>query len=169
MRIYLIGFMGSGKTYWGKMWAEYAKMRFVDLDEVIENSEKKSISAIFEKKGESYFRMLESDILRETIHEDDVIIACGGGTACFYDNINWMNQYGVSVYLKADAPSILSNVMNELDKRPLLKKLNQAELLFFIEQKLREREPFYSKAKIQLPISALSKDTIGTIINNHNR
>lgn len=165
MRIFLIGFMGSGKTHWGRLWAEKSGLAFFDLDALIEADEKKTIDSIFEKDGEAYFRKKESAALKTFSGKDNCIVACGGGTPCFNDNIQWMNANGTTIYLKASASQVLTRVHNEKDKRPLLKKLNTAEILFFIEQKLKEREPFYSQARIILPVDELNTDSIKKIIN----
>ena len=147
MKIFLIGFMGSVKTYWGKIWAKQYGLSFFDLDEVIEKEQGKTVAAIFEKEGEAYFRKVEAIALHTFLDEQDCIIACGGGTACFDDNMQWMNDNGITVYLSATAQHIFNRVIEEKDKRPLMKKLNDAELLFFIEQTLKALEPFYNQAK----------------------
>lgn len=162
-KVFLIGFMGSGKTYWGKIWAQQKGLDFYDLDEIVEAKEGKSIAAIFEKEGEDYFRKTETEALHTLSEKDGCIIACGGGTACFNDNIQWMNKQGTSVYLSATPTDILNRVIEEKNNRPLINKLNEAELLFFIEQKLKEREPFYNQAKIILPVTELNKDSLSAI------
>lgn len=164
-KIFLIGFMGSGKTHWGKLWAEKSGLAFFDLDAIIEDAEKRSIETIFEKSGEAYFREKESTSLKTFSDKDNCIIACGGGTPCFNNNMSWMNANGTTIYLKASASQVLEQVKNEKDKRPLLKKLNAAEILFFIEQKLKERKPFYSQARIILPVDELNTDSVKKIIN----
>jgi shikimate kinase len=161
-KVFLIGFMGSGKTYWGKIWAQQKGLAFYDLDEVIEKEQGKTISVIFEKHGEDHFRKIEASALRYFAETENCIIACGGGTACFNENMQWMNENGTTVYLSATPPYILSRVKEEKDKRPLINKLNEAELLFFIEQKLKEREPFYNQAKIILPVTELNDDSLST-------
>lgn len=169
MRIYLTGFMGSGKTHWGKIWAQKAGLTFYDLDELIENTHHQSVSEIFEKKGEDFFRKAEAEMLRETSMKDNCIIACGGGTPCFANNLKWMNDNGCTVYLKATPRQLLENVLLETEKRPLLKKLNSAEILFFIEKKLQERESFYAAAKMQLQVDDLNNETINHIITHANQ
>jgi shikimate kinase len=163
VRVFLIGFMGSGKTYWGKVWAKKMGLAFYDLDEIIEAKEGKSIAAIFEKEGEDYFRKAETEALHTFSEKDGCIIACGGGAACFNDNMQWMNENGITVYLSATPQYILTRVKEEKGKRPLINKLNEAELLFFIEQKLKEREPFYNQASFILPVTALNDDSISTL------
>ena len=163
-KIFLIGFMGSGKTYWGKIWAQKKGLDFYDLDEIIEEKEGRSIATIFEKEGEDYFRKIETEALHTFSEKDNCIIACGGGAACFNDNIRWMNENGTTVYLAASPQYILSRVKEEeKGKRPLINKLNEAELLFFIEQKLKERELFYKQAKIILPVTELNENSLSTL------
>jgi len=151
MLFFLNGFMGSGKSHWGKIWAANYKLGFIDLDEVIQMEEGGSVVDIFEEKGEDYFRTVEAKKLREMATAKSSIIACGGGTPCFHDNMKWMNEHGISVYLSATPDEILRRLIKGQQQRPLIKKLNQAELLFFIQQKLKEREPFYNQANIILP------------------
>lgn len=162
-KIFLIGFMGSGKTHWGKIWAEKKAIDFYDLDEIIETREQRSITAIFEAEGEDYFRQAERKTLQTFSLKDDCIIACGGGAACFNNNIDWMNENGITVYLSASPQYILSHVQKGKFKRPLISKLNDKELLVFIEQKLKEREPFYKQAKIILPVTELNEDSLSTL------
>lgn len=167
MKIFLIGFMGSGKTYWGKAWAQKSYFDFYDLDEIIELEQKKSVTDIFEESGEDHFRKLETTCLRSFSEKDNYILACGGGTACFNDNIKWMNETGTTVYLSASPKYIYDRVKGEKNKRPLIKKLNEQELFFFIEQRLKEREPFYRQAKIILPTGELDMETIPEFILNN--
>lgn len=163
--IFLIGFMGSGKTYWGKIWAQQLGLDFYDLDAIIEEKEGRSIAVIFEKEGEQYFRTKETIALQQFSEIKNAVVACGGGAACFNDNMQWMNEHGTTVYLLASPQYILSRVKEEKDKRPLISRLNEAELLFFIEQKLKEREQFYNQAKLILPVEELNADSLSTI--NH--
>jgi shikimate kinase len=163
MKIFLIGFMGSGKTHWGKIWAQQSGLDFYDLDEIIERKEGKSISSIFENDGEYHFRKIETVALRAFAETENCIVACGGGTACFNHNMQWMNENGTTVYLSATPPYILTNVKEEKDRRPLINKLNEAELLFFIEQKLKEREPFYIQAQTILQVNGLNENSLQTI------
>lgn len=167
MKIFLIGFMGSGKTFWGREWSKKYKLSFFDLDEIIETAEKKSIASIFEEEGEDFFRKIETVALKTFSQKDNCIIACGGGTPCFADNIQWMNENGKTVYLAASPQYIYDRVMNEQGKRPLVKNLNHAELLFFIEQKLKEREPFYNQAAVILPVEGMADDFVPDFITGH--
>jgi shikimate kinase len=165
MHIFLLGFMGSGKSHWGKIWAAMHKFDFIDLDEEIEKREQQSVADIFEKKGEDYFREKEAKALRSLDLAENTIISCGGGSPCFYDNMDWMNEHGLTVFLNASPHYILNNIKNEKDKRPLLKHTNDAELLFFIEQKIKERMSFYNKAKVIVEAATLHSHSFLEIKN----
>ena len=167
MKIFLIGFMGSGKTYWGKIWAENALLDFYDLDEEIESAEGMAVSEIFRQKDEAYFRNAETDSLKAFASKDNLILACGGGTPCFHNNMKWMNAHGTTVYLDASPQTIYNRVAAEKNKRPLIERIGDAELLSFIEHKLKEREPFYKQANIILPAEELTDQTISSLIT-HN-
>jgi shikimate kinase len=164
-KLFLIGFMGTGKTHWGRIWASKAGMAFFDLDTRIEKAFRMEISDIFEKKGEEKFRELERYHLRKFEHKKSFLLACGGGTPCFSDNMEWMREQGKVIYLKASAPLILDQVMNETEQRPLLKKVNPSELLFFIQKKLIEREPYYSKADLTFNVEDLNDDSIQHLLH----
>jgi len=163
-KIFITGFMGSGKTYWAKMWAEKTSLNYFDLDEQIETTVGDTVAQIFEKKGEGYFREMERYVMRKFSLRDNFILACGGGTPCFFDNLQWMNEHGTTIYLQASPDEILDRIMNETQERPLLNKVNASELLFFIEKKLKEREPFYKQAKHILNTNELTIDSLSEII-----
>lgn len=165
MRIFLIGFMGSGKSHWGKIWADKYNLRFHDLDQIIEKREGKTIVDIFEHSGEDIFRLLETKMLRETTRLDDCIIACGGGTPCFHDNLEWMKEKGYIVYLSASPNFLFSKIVNETDQRPLIKVESEAELLFFTEQKLKERQPVYESADLILKAEDLTEESFEIVLN----
>ena len=164
-RIFLLGFMGTGKSHWGKQWADLHDMNFIDLDDLIEKAEQDTVANIFEKAGEEYFRVKEASILRDLDKYHNCIISCGGGAPCFHDNMKWMNSKGITIYLAASPTYILKNVLEEKEKRPLVKNINEAELLFFIEQKLKERNPFYNEAKIILDAEKLEPASLKEIIS----
>ena len=165
MRIFLIGFMGTGKSHWGKIWASQFNLKFIDLDNEIEKKLGLRVDEIFEKKGEDYFRIVEVETLIETQQNDNCIIACGGGTPCFKNNMDWMNNNGLTVLLNSTPSKILENIINDNKERPLLKKINKGELLFFIEMKLKERMEFYNKAKVQLQAFELNSNSMDAILN----
>lgn len=167
MQFFLIGFMGSGKTYWGKLWARQTGMAFYDLDEVIEEQEGSTIADLFETHGEVWFRQKETEALQQFAAKENCIISCGGGTPCFNNNMQWMNAQGNTVYLYATTEQIVQRLQTETDKRPLVKGLQSAELYNFVEQKLNERTPFYSQAKNILPVAAITTNTIIELIQTH--
>ena len=166
LRLYLVGFMGTGKTHWGTIWAEKYQLPYIDLDALIEEKEQLSPQQVFEKKGEDYFRKVEAECLRSTEVYIKCVVSCGGGAPCFHDNMDWMNQHGTTVLLQANAVAIFENIKNETGKRPLLKGKNQAELLFFIEQLSKERKPFYDQASVKLETKELTEQSLDIIISS---
>ena len=166
-RIFLIGFMGSGKSHWGKIWAAVNQYSYVDLDEAIVAYEEDSVSSVFEKKGETYFREIESLMLRTFSGKNDkIIIACGGGTPCFNDNMDWMNKNGITVYLKASPAQLMFRLLPEKDKRPIIKNISDDELENFISKKLEEREKYYLQAQIIIPVENATEQTFALNILN---
>lgn len=151
--------MGSGKSHWAKIWAAKNHLGYLDLDHVIEAEENKTIADIFEKNGEDYFRKVEAKKLRECEAFQNTIVSCGGGAPCFFDNMKWMNEHGKTIYLKANPEEIMRRLENGQEERPLIKKFNRGELLFFIDQKLKERENFYQMATLQFASTDLTDDT----------
>lgn len=149
MRIFLIGFMGSGKSYTGKRLAALLGYAFYDLDALIEEREECAVSDIFHDKGEVYFRELESRILRETASLTNAVISCGGGTPCFHQNMDWMNAHGITIWLDPPEEVIYRRLQRKPHKRPLLAGLETEEQwLAFIETKLAERGPYYNQAQV---------------------
>jgi shikimate kinase len=164
MKIFLIGFMGAGKSYWGKKWAQQFNYSFIDLDDEIVKREGQNIVSIFEEKGEDYFRKTEAEVLRERIGSENVIIACGGGTSCYNNNMNWMNEHGSTIYLYKTPIELYDNVAKGKLQRPLLKNLDDQEIISFIEKKLAERQLFYEQAKIILKSNQTTIHSLDTII-----
>ncbi|MCW3085417.1 MAG: shikimate kinase [Bacteroidetes bacterium] len=146
--LFLIGYMGSGKSTAGKKLAAKLQVEFVDLDKFIETETGESINAIFANKGENEFRALENNALKKLINENkDRVIACGGGTPCYYGNMELMNNHGISIYLKMSADALASRLINAKDKRPLLANKNEEELRNFITEHLEKREDIYHQAQ----------------------
>lgn len=148
MRIYLIGLPGSGKTTLGKQVAKALKLSFIDMDDAIEQSEGKSISDIFSKEGEAYFREIERAMLHQVAKEENCIISTGGGAACFFDNIDYMNKTGVTVFIDVSPEELTNRVSKGKNKRPLLDGVNS--LLEEISAKHKQRMPFYAKAQLHI-------------------
>ncbi len=164
MKIFLIGFMGAGKSYWGRKWAQQLNYSFIDLDDEIVKSEGQNIVSIFEEKGEDYFRKIDAEFLRKTISVENVIIACGGGTPCYGNNMLWMNNNGSTVYLCKTLMELYNNVVKEKLQRPLLKNLDEQEIISFIEQKLQKRQAFYEQAQVILKNDQITIHSLDTII-----
>jgi shikimate kinase len=149
MTIFLIGFMGSGKTTIGKKLAARLAYEFIDLDAAIEKAEGIYIRDIINEKGEAYFREVESHTLR-LLDLSDKVISTGGGTPYYFDNIDWMITNGTIVYIELDEAALFSRLKTtNLEHRPLLKGLDDDGLKQFIHDKLGEREPYYMKAHLR--------------------
>lgn len=161
--------MGSGKSHWGRIWSLEHGYSFYDLDTEIEKAFELTVEEIFEKHGEEKFRELERYHLRKFEQKKKYLLSCGGGTPCFFDNLEWLKQQGEIIYLRASPEYILSRVMDETSKRPLMKKVNPSELLFFIEKKLKEREPVYLKANHVLDVEGLEKDSLNFLFKNNRK
>lgn len=144
--IYLMGFMASGKSYWGQKIAAALQYNFIDLDDYLEHKTGQTISEIFAQSGEAHFRMLEKKYLKELSQSTNTIVSLGGGTPCSDVNILQINQTGISFFLAASVPTIILRLQKETDHRPLLNNKTPKELQIFIHQKLADRIPFYEKA-----------------------
>jgi len=144
--IYLIGFMGSGKSYLGKYLSEKFDQKFLDLDQFIEDSVQISIPQIFSSIGEEGFREKEANLLRKTADFNQYIISCGGGTPCFNDNMQWIKEHGISIYLKTTEELLFKRLNNQKSRRPLISSMSDEDLRNFISKKIIEREKFYEQA-----------------------
>ena len=154
-RIILIGYMGAGKTTIGKALSKELGIIFYDLDWYIESRMRKTVSEIFAERGEEGFRQIEYNMLHEVAEFEDVIISCGGGTPCFFDNMDYLNQQGQVVYLKAEPEVLYKHLLMAKVERPLFKGKSKEELLTFIKEQLEKREPFYTKAHYTLDVSLM--------------
>jgi shikimate kinase len=169
MRIFLIGFMGSGKSTAGKRLAMRLKYSFIDMDRVIEEESGMPINRIFDEKGEEEFRRMEHELIKRISGMEDVVVSTGGGVPCHLDNMEIINKNGISIYLKMTAEDLLNRLKGSKYERPLIRDLSTAELAEYINEKLKEREPFYLKSKYiidgeepDIPeiIELISKETI---------
>ncbi len=148
--------MGAGKTTLGKAIARESGLQFIDLDWYIEERFHKRISEIFAERGEDGFREIERRMLHEVAEFEDVVISCGGGTPCFFDNMEYMNQQGETVYLKAEPEVLRAHLNMGKSVRPLIQGKSQEELIEFIRESLVKREPFYSLAKHTVDIKVIT-------------
>lgn len=146
-RIFLIGYMGAGKTTLGKAFARAMGLTFVDLDWYIEERFHKSIRQLFAERGEEGFRELEKRMLHEAGDFEDVVISVGGGTPCFFDNMEYMNEAGETVFLDVNLQVLFRRLKVAKQQRPLLDGKTDEELKAFIQEALQKRLPFYTKAK----------------------
>ena len=166
---FLIGFMGSGKSHWGKIWSATTKLPFYDLDHRIEKAFKMTITEIFERKGEEKFREMERYHLRKFSSKKKFVLACGGGTPCFSDNMQWMKSEGTVIYLQASPEMIVERLIHETAHRPVIKDVKPTELLTFVKNKLKEREPFYMQADHVLDVKDLNELTLsGFLLRKDN-
>ena len=146
-RIFLIGYMGAGKTTIGKALSRTLRVDFIDLDKYIQDTHQKSIHQLFEEKGEEGFRKIERKALHEVSAFENIVISCGGGTPCFFDNMEYMNDCGDTVFLDVEPAVLFRRLRVAKQQRPLLANKSDEELMDFICEALQKRHPFYSKAK----------------------
>ena len=145
--IIIIGYMGAGKTTVGKALAKELGIMFYDLDWYIESRMHKTVKQIFDESGEDGFRQIEHNMLHEVAEFENIVLSCGGGTLCFFDNMDYMNQLGETVYLKASPETLYAHLKMGKGVRPLLLNKTPEEVQVFIREQLQKREPFYEKAK----------------------
>lgn len=161
MRIFIVGYMFSGKTTLGRMLAERTGMRFIDLDLRIEHHYRCSIPTLFSKYGEDTFRLLEMQMLRRLISdEDNFILSTGGGTPCFYDNMSQMTAAGITVYLSMSVEAVCQRAEKSRKVRPLLAKFDANQRRAFIENQLQQRTPYYSQSQHRIAADHKSQDSL---------
>ena len=148
-KVFLIGYMGSGKSVIAKQLSKKLEVKLLDLDEVIEISAGNKINSIFETKGELYFRKLENKILTEIVNKNEnIIVSTGGGTPCYFNNIDLINQKdSISIYLQCSVVTLFNRLKKEKSNRPIVKDLSDEDLQEFIAKHLFERSYYYNKAK----------------------
>jgi len=157
-RIVLIGYMGSGKTTVGKALAQEIGLPFYDLDWYIESRMRKKVSQIFAERGEEGFRTIERNMLHEVAEFEDVVISCGGGTPCFFDNMDYLNGQAQVVYLRCEPEVLHRHLLMGKGDRPLLKGKTPEELIAYIREQVDYREQFYLKARYTLDVSLMDNN-----------
>lgn len=169
--IYLIGFMGCGKSYWGRQLSKGLKIPVCDMDAIIEAKEQAKIADLFRDKGEAYFRQQEHQVLQGLIRAGKrYIVSCGGGTPCFNNNMALMNAHGATFYLKAGKDYLFNNLKINRQTRPPIAKLNDAELLHFIDTKLDERKVYYEQARYSIDMDNMKPfEFLQAVVNCMNR
>jgi shikimate kinase len=165
MRIYLIGYMASGKTRMGQEISAISGYPFIDTDEWFEEKYRISVLEFFERYNEESFRKIENKILAETVNYGDAIIATGGGTPCFFDNMEFIKRNGISIYLKVDLMALVDRLSVFRKKRPLLKNIPVKELEPFVRTQLTERELFYNKADFTVDAASITAVDIVRLIS----
>lgn len=155
IRIFLTGYMGAGKTTLGKAFSRAMGIQFIDLDWYIEARFHRTINELFAERGEAAFRELERNMLHEVSEFEDVLISTGGGTPCFFDNMDYMNAQGKTVFLDVHPNVLFRRLRMSRDQRPILRGKTDEELLAFINEALQKRLPFYEKARYRLDGSRL--------------
>jgi shikimate kinase len=165
--IYLVGFMGIGKTTIARKLAQTLQIPFIDSDKAISEQTGFTISQLFDQFGEEHFRKLEADFIRSLSDEKPKVIATGGGLPCYFDNMQYMNTHGITVYLSATPAFIFSRLKQSKTPRPLLLKHTHTHLPQVIADMLQYREPYYllSKVKIEMPEKSV-QTAVNTIINS---
>ena len=153
--IIIIGYMGAGKTTVGKALAKELGVMFYDLDWYIESRMRKTVKQIFDEMGEEGFRHIEHNMLHEVAEFENVVVSCGGGTPCFFDNMDYMNQAGETIYLKASPETLHAHLKMGKGVRPLLLNKTPEEVDVFIREQLKQREPFYEKAKHIIDVNVM--------------
>src|ERR1700722_9796932 len=149
MKIFLIGFMGSGKTHWGRQLSAKLQLPFFDLDTVIVGKEKQSVAEIFARQGEEYFRYQERDTLEEiTQDQESFILSCGGGAPCFFNNIEFMKKSGKVIWLNTSIDALTNRLQKERMPRPLISDVEEADLRRYVIRKLSERRMYYQQADV---------------------
>jgi len=173
MVVFLVGFMGSGKNWWGSTLAEKLDVPFFDLDAEVEKSTGMDIVSIFRDKGEAFFREKEMQVLSRLYNNlngpgssVNAVIATGGGTPCFGENMQWMNKHGLTVWLNPTITELVGRLEKETEKRPLLQGKTGSSLADFIEVKLAERKPFYNLARIEIKNTHIAVEEFINLLHN---
>lgn len=168
MRLFLIGFMGSGKSTMGRALASQLDLTFIDLDSFLEEKYFKTIPQIFAEEGEEGFRRKERKVLEEVCSFDNVIVATGGGAPCFFDNMDLMNNSGYCIFLDVQVSSLVNRLLHARVERPLIKGKSAEELEAFIGLTMEKRRPFYEKAKYILRGSEITTNQIIELLTPEN-
>lgn len=167
MKIFLLGMMGTGKSFWTKKLSKKLKIGGYDLDFLIESHEERTIAEIFAEDGEEYFRKTEAKILRWFGEKKIFVLAVGGGTPCFHENMDWMNKHGITIWIDEPVNTLVERLKPEKDHRPLIKDLSDEELGSFLKNKLSERTAFYQQATYHLQGNAINDAGFAKIIKEN--
>lgn len=166
-KVFLIGMMGSGKSFWTNKIAKWIKAGGYDLDDLIVMMEEKTITEIFEEDGEAYFRKAETKILKWFSEKKKFVLATGGGTPCFQANIDWMKKEGVVIWLDESIEVLVERLSSQKEHRPLIANLSNEELSNFLQNKILERTPFYQQAHYRLTGDQITESALKKIVQKH--
>ncbi len=166
-KVFLIGMMGSGKSFWTSKIAKWIKAGGYDLDDLIVMMEEKTITEIFEEDGEAYFRKAETKILKWFSEKKKFVLATGGGTPCFQANIDWMKKEGVVIWLDESIEVLVERLSSQKEHRPLIANLSNEELSNFLQNKILERTPFYQQAHYRLTGDQITESALKKIVQKH--
>jgi len=166
MRIYLIGYMGCGKSTLGRRLSAHLGLQFVDMDHYIEERNCKTVPQIFAEEGEEEFRKKERKALEELSEFTDIVIATGGGAPCFFDNIDLMNKTGETIYLNIDPKILADRLLKSKTERPLIKGKSRDELVAFIDETLKKRNAFYLQAQFQITQPDIDLGIVEKMLSN---
>lgn len=166
-KIFLIGMMGSGKSYWTQKIAKWIKSGGYDLDDLIEMNEEKTITELFDEDGEDYFRKVETKLLKWFKEKKKYVLATGGGTPCFNENMEWMKKEGVVIWLDESVEVLVSRLSAEKSHRPLISKFNHEELGAFLQNKLVERFNYYQQAHYRVTSDQINETYLKKLIQKH--
>jgi len=167
MKVFLIGLMGSGKSFWAEKLSALLNIPVFDLDREIEKAEHKTVAEIFTEKGEAYFRGKENEVLKSFADKQSFLISTGGGAPCFFDNMDWMNKNGITIWIDEPLNIIARRLQKEKAHRPLIASVNDADLEDFLARMRDKRNAFYSKAQYQLTGSNISEKDFLKIISSY--
>ena len=169
MRIYLIGYMGCGKSTLGRKLAATLNLDFIDLDTFLEEKYFRTIPQIFAEEGEGAFRIKEQKVLHEVSAFDEVVVATGGGAPCFFDNMEVMNQAGFCFFLDVDTESLVNRLIHSKTERPIIKGKSPDELHQFIDEMMLKRRPFYEKAHYIIKGNEINPEQVLALLDNTKR
>jgi len=169
MKVFLVGMMGSGKSFCSKKLASKLDTSPYDLDHLIELLEEKTIAEIFKEDGEVFFRNKETEVLKWFAEKKNFVVATGGGTPCFNNNMQWMNEQGITIWLNESIEVLVQRLKKEKEHRPLIKNLSDNELASFLINKLEERKPFYSLATHTITYSSIKDKDVVTLLKQTNK
>ena len=167
-KIYIVGYMGAGKTTAAKRLAHRLGWEVADTDALFEEKYRISVDDFFQKYDEPLYRKLESEILKSTESLDKVVISTGGGTACYFDNMDWMNQHGLTVFMRISPAAAVDRVLHSRHKRPLARGKTEAELMEFVSQHYAARMPFYERAQITVKSEDFDLEGLMMMIEKYN-